>query len=479
MSYKDAFTEELVLPSNLKAECAVLASVLLDPAALPRVAPVLAAEDFSNQKHQRIYSAMLALRDRSAEIEPVALLMELNGAGDGTGPDPITAAYISGLDDGELDAQNVKEYARTVKEWAVRRRFISAAQKLDQRARSPEANVRMLAEDVGAEIQIVGRSLQEPATAGQRSPLKSHTLAELEAMEIPERELIVSPVLARQETAFIYGPKGTSKTWTAVGIAAVAAQGGGARFLNFVNDGPGVLTVYVDGEMLSRDIRQRVRDVCRTSNLDPGGDLRIWTPDAQPEGTPPLNLFTEEGREMLENHLADIEEEKGRKVELVVIDNLRTLCPGWEENAAESFMPIAVWTIRLRAKGKATILLHHSNKTGGYSGNTAIVSTVHAILKIARPEGYTADQGASFDLIYEWTRARPDGLENFSARLEGDAWSVKQTGHVADELIRILSAQGLSIREIADQIGKGRDYVSRRQKKLGLVKGASEGDDPR
>jgi len=323
----------------------------------------------------------------------------------------------------------------------------------------------------GGTVEQLDRMLAETKKTEQpkRSPWRSFTLSQLEEMKIPERELIVTPFLGRQETSFTYGPKGHGKTWKGAGCAVIAAQGGGAGFLNFTAPGPGVLALYVDGEMLSRDIRNRVRDVCRTGNLDPGDNLRIWTPDAQPDGSPRLNLFTEQGRSAFEDHVADIEDQAGRKVELVGLDNLRSLFPGWEENKAESFMPIGLWTIQLRGQGRSVMLFHHSNKQGEYSGNTAIVTHVHSIIRVSHPDGYRALMGAYFDVNYEYTRAKPEGLDNFNARLEGDVWTVKELGHASDEMVRILIGQEVPYRDIADQLGISKwsvEQVARKMKEV-------------
>jgi bifunctional DNA primase/polymerase-like protein/AAA domain-containing protein/primase-like protein len=304
--------------------------------------------------------------------------------------------------------------------------------------------------------------------AAPKSPLRSFTLGQMQKMEIPPRKLIVSPVLGEKESMFVYGPKGSGKTWVGAGLGVVAAQGDGAQFLQFCAEGPGVLTLYIDGEMLGRDMQKRVEDICRTAGLDPGENLRVWTPDLQAEGTPPLNLGTPEGQALVDAHIEDIEQETGRQVGLVVIDNLRTLCPGWEENKAESYI-VGAWTTRLRVRGTASLVAHHSNKIGGYSGNTAIVTSVHSIVRISNPKGYTADQGAHFDLTYEYTRAEPGGIESFSARLEGAEWSVKASGHVSDGIITILTKQGVGSRDIAKQIQRSHTYVQDRRKALGLT----------
>jgi hypothetical protein len=302
-----------------------------------------------------------------------------------------------------------------------------------------------------------------------KSPLRSFTLAQLRARPRKVRELIVAPFMGRAESTFFYGPKGHGKTWAAESAAIVGAQGNGARFLNFHAAGPGVPTLYVDAEMFEHDLRQRADDICRTAGLDPGDNLFFWTPDAQPDGTPTLNLLEESGRRMLDDHIADIGSQTGKPIEQIYFDNLSTLLHGWVEKDSDSWDPILRWTLELRARQIGNAWVHHSNRSGGYRGSSAIVTTMHSIIKIAHPDGYRADMGANFDLTYEYTRAKPEsGLYDINARLEGDVWSVKESKPDHDELIRLLFLQGLTLRAIADQIGVSKSAVERTVKRLGL-----------
>jgi RecA-family ATPase len=402
-----------------------------------------------------------------------ALRSAPGGAGTGSSLGVNPAEVLAGVDEGERD-RKIFAYACSLRSRGIPRAEAeilvlaaarssrppfgdeTALEKISQAWKYPERQAAQIV--ASSETTDPGKA---DATNIRRSPWRSLTLAELEAIEIPERELIVSPLLGRQETAFLYGPKGHGKTWVGLGTAICGAAGNGARFLNFSAPGPGGLQLYVDGEMLARDMRLRAREICRTAKLNPRDNLRIWTPDAQPNDSPRLNLFTEDGRQALENHIADIEDETGRRVETVTLDNLRSLFPGWTENDAESFMPIGLWTISLRAKKRSVVLLHHSNKTGEYSGNTAIVTHVHSITRVSHPKDWTADMGAFFEITYEWSRARPEDTENFTARLEEDSWTVESTGTAADELIRILITQGAKPPAIAEQIGKSRQHVHR------------------
>ena len=276
-------------------------------------------------------------------------------------------------------------------------------------------------------------------TEWRKSPLRSHTPEQLHkiALTMPPRDLIVEPYLAKYESVFLYGPKGHGKTWAGVGTAMVGARGHGARFLNFAapKEAPGIPTLYVDGEMFTVGLDQRVQDINRTANLDPGDNLLLWTPDAQDSEHTVLNLFAEEGRQMLEDHIEDIFRETGKVIGQIYFDNMASLLHGWEENKQESWGKFAPWLLRLRARRIGNFWIHHANKEGGYRGNSAMIGAMHAVLNVQHPEGWTADKGANFEFKYEWTRSKPTGLANFSAKLEGDAWTVEEQGDTTDEQI--------------------------------------------
>lgn len=326
--------------------------------------------------------------------------------------------------------------------------------------------LKILEERYRAEVQEVdfGEENYDDDGGLPQSSLRSFTLAELRARPVQKRDLIVSPHMGRYESQFIYGPKGDGKTWVSLGCAIAGAQGNGARFLNFQADGPGVLTLFIDGEMFERDLRQRIEDICRTANLDPGENLLLWTPDMQPEGTPPLDLLTEAGRQMVLDHLDDVVQKVGRKVEQTYNDNLSTLLANWDENAASAFDPIAKWTLALRARRIGSTWVHHSNRQGGYRGSSAIVGAMHAIVKIQHPKNYRADMGAFFDVTFEYTRARPAAdLVNFSAHLEGDVWTVSATATAAREadreeailqILRDAGTVGISRKDLLAQLQK-------------------------
>src|SRR5450759_5045464 len=135
------------LPQNAEAERAVLGSILLDPAAISHVVPILAQDDFYSDKHQRIFRGMLDLFERSSEIDLLTLKEELNAGGTET----VDAAYLSWLIDGVPDIGNVAHYARIVKDKAVLRQAIRIGQRIVRDGLSGKDAGTLLA-DASAEI---------------------------------------------------------------------------------------------------------------------------------------------------------------------------------------------------------------------------------------------------------------------------------------------------------------------------------------
>jgi replicative DNA helicase len=129
-------TLEKGLPANLDAERYVLGSILLDYSLFVQVAAVLQAEDFSLEKHRRIFLRMNELQERSERIDRVTVAEELMKhnqleACDGLG-------YLVSLDDGLPQIQNLDSYVRIVKDKSLLRRVIFTSQSLINRCMAGE-----------------------------------------------------------------------------------------------------------------------------------------------------------------------------------------------------------------------------------------------------------------------------------------------------------------------------------------------------
>lgn len=110
------------LPDNIDAERFVLGAILSDRTALVDVAPRLTPDDFSLEKHKRIYQRMLELQERGESIDRVTLANELMNQGQLQSVDGLS--YLVSLDDGLPKLYNLDSYVDIVREKSLRRQII-------------------------------------------------------------------------------------------------------------------------------------------------------------------------------------------------------------------------------------------------------------------------------------------------------------------------------------------------------------------
>jgi len=119
------------LPTNLDAERFVLGSILLDDAFFVQAAGTLEADDFSLEKHRRIFKRMGDLQERGEKIDRITVANELMKFNELEACDGLS--YLVSLDDGLPQIPNLDSYIRIVKDKAVLRRIIFASQHMMNR----------------------------------------------------------------------------------------------------------------------------------------------------------------------------------------------------------------------------------------------------------------------------------------------------------------------------------------------------------
>src|SRR3954452_17797082 len=86
------------LPTNVDAERFVLGSIMLDDQFYIQAAGTLEVNDFSLEKHRRIYKRMADLYERGVKIDRITVAEELQKYGELESCDGLT--YLISLDDG-------------------------------------------------------------------------------------------------------------------------------------------------------------------------------------------------------------------------------------------------------------------------------------------------------------------------------------------------------------------------------------------
>ncbi len=165
---------------DLAAERAVLGAVLANNEIFDQVAAQVESDDFAHPAHAKIFASMRSLFDKSASIDHLTLAEQLKVEGNlATVGGP---AYLMSLDQVVPLAQNGEEYARIVKDHAIRRRLASAAREIQQLASGPQGELETLLDEAEQKIFQIADKRREGALKPVRELLEP-TLALLEKMQ--------------------------------------------------------------------------------------------------------------------------------------------------------------------------------------------------------------------------------------------------------------------------------------------------------
>ncbi|MDY0270643.1 AAA family ATPase [Trichloromonas sp.] len=306
---------------------------------------------------------------------------------------------------------------------------------------------------------------EEPAAAR----LKIVDVADFLSLEFPPRENILAPWLPRQGLCMVYAPRGLGKTHFSLGVSYAVATGG--TFLTWSAPAPrGVL--FLDGEMPGVVLQERLARIVASNDKEPAAPLRIVTPDLQARGM--LNLSDPAEQAALEPFLDG--------VDLIVVDNLSTLCRSGKEAEGESWLPVQEWALRQRAAGRSVLFVHHSGKNGEQRGTSRREDVLDTVIALRRPCDYSPDKGACFEVHFEKARGiYGDETKSFEATLttgpDGrQEWLMKNLEESTAEKVAKLLKEGVPQGEIADMLGLTKGAVSKAKKRaenMGLI------DNPR
>lgn len=297
-------------------------------------------------------------------------------------------------------------------------------------------------------------------------PRRSYTVADAileftdyDRIEIPEKKVIVHPIVCEQQIILVSGWRGVGKSWFALGLLDTIS-----RALSF---GPwktvtSVPCLYLDGEMAAQDPRNRLRSLNPYSERK--SPLYVYSDAyANTLGIPRANLLNEVWRSTIKGILAD----KG--IKLWIVDNIASLARGIDENSKQDWDPINGWLVDLRFAGITTILLHHTNKEGGQRGTSAREDNLDLSLILKQPPNYVPENGADFVLTFSKSRVSFDDLpylqdtrfqlqRDESGKLTWTWGSVKAENK--REVLRMLD-EGARYDEITSSLGISKGYVSR------------------
>src|SRR4051812_15623152 len=261
-------------------------------------------------------------------------------------------------------------------------------------------------------------------------------------IDLPAREMLLNPILPERSLAMLYAPRGLGKSWLALSIGLAVAAG--ESLLRW--SAPRQRNVlYIDGEMPLVSLQERLKAISAgLGDGIPNEGFRILAADQVEYG---INLCAEEGQRSLEPLL--------HEVDLLIVDNLSTLCTSGSESASDAWVPMQNWLLKVRRQGVAVLLVHHAGVNGRQRGTSRREDALDTVIALRRPEDYSSEQGARFEIHFEKLRNRVEGAGAvpFEASVEnvGDGIRWSSTDLKPPLLMQAaeLYSDGLTVREVA------------------------------
>jgi putative DNA primase/helicase len=310
----------------------------------------------------------------------------------------------------------------------------------------------------GRSIIPIRKAVSEP----NRPSLQAIGINDFLKIDIPPREMLLSPILPERSLAMLYAPRGVGKSW--LGLSMGLAVAVGESLLRW--SAPRQRNVlYIDGEMPLVSLQERLKEISAGFGRDiPNDGFRILAADNVEGG---INLSTDEGQQAIEPLLEDID--------LVILDNLSTLLTSRSETASDAWVPMQNWLLKLRRQGKSVLLIHHAGTNGRQRGTSRREDALDTVIALRRPEDYSPEQGARFEIHFEKLRHRVDsaGAIPFEARIESvNAGEQRSIRWACSDLkppmlnqAAELFSEGMTVREVAARLRISKSEAGRLRKR--------------
>ena len=166
----------------------------------------------------------------------------------------------------------------------------------------------------------------------------------------------------------------------------------------------------------------------------------------------------------------DLIEPQVAGVNLIILDNLSALCRSGDEDKREGWLPVQEWCLRLRRRGIAVLLLHHSGKGRQQRGASAREDLLDTVFTLKHPKDYSFNEGLRCEVHFEKTRSMlGDAAKPFEAKMEtapdGRAmWTWRELADAMAQQASLLFAEGVSVRDVADELEISKSQAGRLRK---------------
>jgi KaiC/GvpD/RAD55 family RecA-like ATPase/5S rRNA maturation endonuclease (ribonuclease M5) len=224
------------------------------------------------------------------------------------------------------------------------------------------------------------------------------TAAEFTAINLPEKEYIIYPLMTTQCLMMVFARRGAGKTWVAMMIALAIARG--TPFLCYKVTKPRVI-LFWDGEMTVADIKERLKLLGAENDQN----FLIMASEILFNESRSVNINNPDDQALIKQTLDKLAA-LGRRPEVVIFDNISSLGGGIDENDNSALESQMNFLRDLRHKRYSVVLIHHAGKSGDQRGASRREDILDTSIKLDKPEEeFEGDQsGASF--VFEVVKSR-------------------------------------------------------------------------
>jgi len=293
----------------------------------------------------------------------------------------------------------------------------------------------------------------------------SVTLGEFLELEFPSDQELLGKMILEKSIGMIAGPRGGGKSWNAMIFAYAIA--GGKEVLPW-GFGSGTPIAYLDGEMRAAGIQERFKLIENRNSCHVSRELA-------------RNNFHIVSRAYVGDIIGSIDTEAGQhnidalippSVKLIVVDNLSAWTSGGREDG-NSWATVKNWLIAKRVLGTAVLLIHHTGKNGQQRGSSMHEDLLDYSILLSPLPGSSERDDTRFGIEHKKLRDHiPELRKKYECSIwtEGDKLQFEflpsgfNPAQHEVEMIEMAQA-GMSMAEIAKEMGVSKSTVSRHLKK--------------
>ena len=361
-------------PHDLAAEQAVLGAMMLSAAAAETCRSALGADDFYRPAHSLIFASITAMMLAGEPVDAVTVKDHLEAAGELARCQG--APYLHTLIASVPVTANAANYARIVREHAVRRRLLLAGRRILQWAGGGTGD------DGHGLTERAMREIEAARDAGQDDDVTAQTITEFLAGEdSDDYDWIIPDLLERGDRLVITGMEGAGKS-TLLRQLGVTIAAGIHPFTHLPI--PPRRVLIIDCENSPRQNRRKFRPLIAQASLQhhPVAEVNLWI-ESRPEG---MDLALDRDVSRLLRQMTVI------RPDVVMLGPLYRLAPRALNNDDDAAPVIAALNM-IRARGACVILEAHAGHALGPGGRRDM-----------RPRGSSAFLGwPEFGYGLRWT----------------------------------------------------------------------------